>query len=47
MADVMPYVLKADGVHWQMLLPYYMWQMLLTYYVVDSITTEVDVIASY
>ena len=26
MADVVPYVLKADGVPWQMLLPYDMWQ---------------------
>ena len=27
MADVVPYVVKADDVPWQILLPYNMWQM--------------------
>ena len=46
MADVMPFVLKAYGVPWQMLLPYIVADVIDMLCVVDGITTEADGIAS-
>ena len=46
MADVMPYIFKAHGVPWQMLLPYYVADVIAILCVVDSITTEADGITS-
>ena len=42
MADVMPYVLKADGVPWHMLLLYYVANVIAILYVIDGITTEAN-----
>ena len=46
MADAMPYVLKAYGVPWQMLLPYIVADIITILCVVHGITTEVDGITS-
>ena len=45
-ADVMPYVLKAYGLPWQMLLPYIVADVIAILYVVVGITTEADGITS-
>ena len=37
MADVMPYVLKACGVPWQMLLPYIVADVIIMLYMIDGI----------
>ena len=42
----MPYVFKAYGVPWHMLLPQYVADIIANLYVVDGITTEADGITS-
>ena len=46
MANVMPYVLKAYGVPWEMLLPYIVADVIAMLCVVDGIATESYGIAS-
>ena len=46
MADVKPYVHKAYGVPWQMLLPYIVGDVIAMLCVVNGITTEADGIIS-
>ena len=47
MTDVMPYVLKAYDVPWQILLPYIVPHVIALLYVVDGITTDADGITSF
>ena len=44
---LLPYVLKASDVPWQMLLPYIVADVIGMSNVVDGITTEADGITSY
>ena len=43
---LLPYVLKASSVPWQMLFPYIVADVIAMSYVVDGVTTETDDITS-